>query len=166
MATEDVERTLEGLVRLGIGPWRLYTFDADTVADRTYQGAAADYGLRVAFAAVGDVAFEVMQPLHGPSVIRDFLNAHGEGVHHLAFDCNGLAWQQRLDSFADRGFPCLQSGRFAGANSFAFFDTEAATGTTFETHAMPENFSWPQPQAWYPAAPPDTSSPSNSKTAG
>lgn len=155
-ATRDLHRTMEGLVRLGIGPWRIYTFDAATMQEQRYRGAPADYGLLVAFSAVGEVAFEIMQPLHGPSVIRDFLDAHGEGVHHLAFDCAGVSWQQRLDTFADRAFPCLQSGRFAGGNSFAFFDTEAATGTTFETYAFPEHFTWPEPQEWYPGPPPAT----------
>lgn len=155
-ATEDLHRTMEGLVRVGIGPWRVYTFDAATVQDRTLRGAPVDHGLLVAFSSVGDVAFEIMQPLHGPSVIRDFLDARGEGVHHLAFDCAGVSWQQRLDTFTDRGFPCSQSGRFAGGNSYAFFDTEAATGTTFETYAFGDDFSWPEPQEWYPGPPPPT----------
>ena len=154
LATEDLHRTMAGLVRLGVGPWRVHTFDATTVAERTYFGAPADYGLRVAFAAVGDVAFELMQPLHGPSITRDFLDARGEGVHHLAFDCAGVGWQQRLDGFTDRGFPCSQSGRFAGGNAFAFFDTEAATGTTFETYAFAEGHVWPEPEEWYPGPPP------------
>ena len=154
-ATRDLQRTMAGLVQMGIGPWRVHTFDAATVQERTYRGVPADYSLRVAFAAVGETAFEIMQPLHGPSVIRDFLDARGEGVHHLAFDCAGAAWQQRLDTFTDRGFPCSQSGRFAGGNTFAFFDSEPATGTTFETYAFGEDFTWPEPERWYPGPPPE-----------
>ncbi len=45
--TADHRRTMAGLVRLGIGPWRVYTFDSATVTDRTYRGAAADYAIKV-----------------------------------------------------------------------------------------------------------------------
>jgi len=47
-----------------------------------------------------------------------------------------------------------QSGRFAGANSFAFFDTESTTATTFETYLIPDGFVWPEPEEWFPASPP------------
>jgi methylmalonyl-CoA/ethylmalonyl-CoA epimerase len=61
--TADYRRTMEGLVRLGIGPWRVYTFDSTTVTDRTYHGSSADYAIKVCFADVGDMAVEIMQPL-------------------------------------------------------------------------------------------------------
>src|SRR5688500_8123044 len=37
-ATEDCRQTMEGMVRLGIGPWRVYTFDGSTVTEREYGG--------------------------------------------------------------------------------------------------------------------------------
>jgi len=153
-ATEDCERTMAGMTRLGMGPWRVYTFDATTVEDRVLGGRPADWELRVAFADVGGTAMEIMQPLRGSSIIRQFLDAHGEGIHHIAFDCENLAWDERQREFADRGFPCSQAGRFASGNSFAFFDDETATTTTFETYRMPADFVWPPPDEWFPSPPP------------
>jgi hypothetical protein len=152
--TADHRRTMEGLVRLGIGPWRVYTFDSATVTARTYRGADADYAIKVCFADVGDLAVEIMEPLYGPSIFQEFLDAHGEGIQHVAFDCEEKPWEQRAAEFERRGFPQIQSGRFMDANAFAFFDTEAATGTTFETYSIPTGFVWPEPQEWYPAPPP------------
>jgi hypothetical protein len=157
--TADHRRTMEGLVRLGIGPWRVYTFDSATVTERTYRGAAADYAIKVCFADVGDLAVEIMQPLHGPSIFQEFLDAHGEGIQHIAFDCGEKPWDERLGEFGRRGFPLVQSGRFMDANGFAFFDTEAATGTTFETYSIPPGFVWPDPEEWYPAPPPQGQAP-------
>ncbi|WP_294567705.1 VOC family protein [uncultured Arthrobacter sp.] len=154
IVTADHRKTMEGLVRLGIGPWRVYTFDSATVTDRTYHGEAADYAIKVCFADVGDLAVELMQPLYGPSIFQEHLDKHGEGVHHLAFDCEELPWEQRLEQFTQRGFPSTQSGKFMGQNAFAFFGTEAATTTTFETYTIPEGYQWPEPEEWYPAAPP------------
>lgn len=42
LVTRDHQRTMEGLVRLGIGPWRVYTFDSRTVTERRYQGRDAE----------------------------------------------------------------------------------------------------------------------------
>jgi methylmalonyl-CoA/ethylmalonyl-CoA epimerase len=64
--TADHQRTMEGMVRLGIGPWRVYTFDSLTVSEQTYGGVEADWAIKVCFADVGDLALEIMQPLHGP----------------------------------------------------------------------------------------------------
>ena len=33
---------------------------------------------------VGDMGFELLQPLEGPSIYRDWLDEHGEGLHHVA----------------------------------------------------------------------------------
>ncbi|UUZ59928.1 VOC family protein [Nocardioides sp. B-3] len=157
-ATEDLQRTMEGMLRLGIGPWRVYTFDGSTVTDREYGGEPADWGLKVAFADVGDIAFELMQPLYGPSIIREFLDTSGEGVHHIAFDCGETAWDSRAEEFGRRGFPCSRAGRFMDSNAFAFFDTAGATTTTttttFETYTIPQGFVWPEPEMWFPAPPP------------
>lgn len=152
--TRDHRRTMEGLVRLGIGPWRVYTFDSRTVTDRTYRGQEADYAIKVCFADVGDLAVEIMQPLYGPSIFQEYLDTHGEGIQHIAFDVEQRAWSDRLAEFEGRGFPLVQSGRFMDANAFAFFDTEASTGTTFETYSIPHDFEWPEPEEWFPAPPP------------
>lgn len=61
--------------------------------------------------------------------MREFLDTHGEGIHHLAFDCHGALWNQRIANFWARGFGVTQSGRWLDRNSFSFFDTEAATTT-------------------------------------
>ena len=85
--------------------------------------------------------------------IRDYLDKHGEGIHHIAFDCDGMPWDRRLEMFADRGFASTQSGRWLDQNSFNFFDTEAATTTCFETYHFPPGFVYPEPERWFPAPP-------------
>jgi methylmalonyl-CoA/ethylmalonyl-CoA epimerase len=158
LVTEDHERTMEGLVRLGIGPFRIYTFTPDSVAGQTYDGKPSTFSLKVCFATNDDLTFEIMQPLSGRTIMRDFLDKHGEGIHHVAFDCNGAPWDQRPTLFTERGFAPTQSGRWLDQNSFSFFDTEAATTTCFETYHFPVGFSYPEPERWYPGPPPDTSS--------
>ena len=157
--TADHQRTMEGLVRLGIGPWRIHTFDSSTLTDPTYRGEPAEFAIKVCFADVGALAVEIMQPLAGPSIFAEHLARHGEGIHHVAFDIERRPWDERLAAFTERGFPVIQSGRFNLQNAFAFFDTEDATGTTFETYDIPPGYVWPEPEAWFPAPPPTARAP-------
>lgn len=154
LVTEDYRRTMAGLVRLGIGPFRVYTFDNRSLAAPTYRGQDSPFSLKVAFAHNAGMSWEVMQPLSGRTIMREFLDAHGEGIHHLAFDGDGASWDQRVEEFTARGFPRTQSGRWLDQNAFAFFDTEAATTTCFETYHFPEDFVFPEPEQWYPGPPP------------
>jgi len=154
IVTEDYRRTMAGLVRLGIGPFRVYTFDHNSVTFPTYRGTTARFSLRVCFATNNGLTWEIMQPLSGPTIMREFLDKHGEGIHHLAFDCEGAPWDERVAAFAGRGFGPIQSGRWVDQNRFCFFDTEAATTTCFETYHFPDNFEYPDPEEWYPAPPP------------
>jgi methylmalonyl-CoA/ethylmalonyl-CoA epimerase len=155
LVTEDHQRTMEGLVRLGIGPFRVYMFSQESVTGQTYRGDPTEFSLRVCFATNNGLTFEIMEPISGRSIIREYLDQHGEGIHHIAFDCDGLPWDRRLKMFADRGFAATQSGRWLDQNSFAFFDTEAATTTCFETYHFPPDFVYPEPERWFPAPPPD-----------
>ncbi len=157
IVTEDHRRTMAGLVRLGIGPFRVHTFDDDSLAAPTYRGEDSPFSLKVCFATNNELTWEIMQPLTGRTIMREFLDAHGEGIHHVAFDCDGMPWDQRLASFTARGFPLTQSGRWRDQNSFAFFDTESATTTCFETYHFPDGFQWPEPDEWYPGPPPQHS---------
>ncbi len=123
IVTEDHRRTMAGLVRLGVGPFRVYTFDDANLADATYRSEPSPFSLKVCFATNRGLTWEIMQPLTGRTIMREFLDTHGEGIHHVAFDCDDAPSDQRVASFAARGFASTQSGRWVDQNSFSFFDT-------------------------------------------
>ena len=150
IVTRDHKRTMEGLWRLGIGPWQIHTFSPENVANQTYRGQPSPFVLKVCFAQVGGMIWELMEPVSGATIFADFLEQHGEGIHHLAFDCNNILFEERLAEFERRGFPLVQSGSWMGRNHFAFFETEHATTTCFETYAFPNDWQYPEPEAWYP----------------
>ena len=75
------------------------------------------------------MTYEIIQPVSGPTIFAEYLEKNGgvEGLHHVAFDCNNVRWEERLKSFEDRGFRCAQSGVWKGKNGekgchFAFFE--------------------------------------------
>ena len=108
--------------QLGIGPWTAYRLEPPRLQDMRYHGEPAQFSLRHALAWQGDVQFELVQPLSGPSIFRDHLDERGEGLHHVGkyVADHAAAVEQALAS----GFMLLQSARGFGAEgdgAFAYF---------------------------------------------
>lgn len=149
IVTADCRKVMTGLSALGIAPWRVYTFSPENTKDQTYRGRPAEFSMRVCFAQSGDMVWEVIQPLSGPTIFQDFLDGHGEGIHHVAYDCNDMPFHERLQELERRGFNLAQSGSWEGKCHFAFFETEGATTTCFETYAFDVDWEYPEPDEWF-----------------
>ena len=62
---------------------------------------ADGYGMRAQMYRVANVDFELMEPNSSGGVIRTFLDRHGEGFHHLAFEVKDL--QNTINVLKKRG---------------------------------------------------------------
>lgn len=134
--TPNMRETLAGLCRLGIGPFKIFSFNSKTVTDMKFENEAADFEIEVAFAQQsqedGGMIWEVMTPIRGPSVMQEFLDRTGGkgGIQHVCFDfCDkkdatmmtGSITEARAEAakrrklFEDRGFQVKQSGVWKGA---------------------------------------------------
>ncbi len=154
VVTRDFHRTMEGLVRAGIGPWRVYTFGPETVSEMTYRGQPASYSMRLGLAFSGTMMWEIIEPLTGPIIYEEFLEKHGEGIHHVAFNVNNIPWEERIAAFKARGYELIQSGIWCERVPYAYFETEGDTTTTMEIFDIPADFVMPEPEEWYPGPPP------------
>lgn len=59
-----------------------------------------------------------------------------------------------MKGFAERGFECVQSGKWmvGGVSEFAFFEKgREGLGTCFETIGFEEGWEYPEPDEWFPA---------------
>lgn len=85
----DLERSTAALTEIfGIGPFHTVEWPPAGRHDleRYYHGQRGDFTARMAFALVGPVELELIQPLEGHSIWADFLRDHGEGIHHIRFN--------------------------------------------------------------------------------
>jgi hypothetical protein len=154
LVTRDHVRAMAGMCRLGIGPWRVYTFDSRTNLTRTQiRGVPQPLAMKLCMAFVGGLMWEIVEPVMGPTIYEDFLARHGEGVHHVAMACGQVPWAERVAELERRGFACIQSGVWLDRVPWAYFGTEEATGTIFEIYDIPPDFVLPEPERWYPAPP-------------
>ena len=152
VVTRDLKRTCDGFVQMGIGPWRVYTFGPETVRDQTYRGKPAQYSMRLALATSGTMMWEVIEPLEGPSIYKDFLAKGAEGVQHVGQNCQGVPFDQQVAKFEQRGLRNIQAGQWHGVR-YAYFGTEELIGTTVEIFDFPADFAWPEAEEWIPAKP-------------
>jgi methylmalonyl-CoA/ethylmalonyl-CoA epimerase len=153
VVTRDHRRILEGFVKFGIGPWTIRTVDGDNVK-AIYRGRPADFSVKVCLANSQNMNWEVIEPIRGQSIYADFLEQHGEGVQHLAFSCNGMDYNDRVREFASRGCTAIQHGVLFNGIEFHYFATGDDLQTTLEVYRVPPGFTFPEPDAWYPAPPP------------
>ena len=133
----------------GIGPWGIWTFDPSTVKDMSIRGQRVDYAMRVAIATIGDVMWELIQPLDDRSIYAEFLKKHGEGLHHILFEVDNF--EDTVTLFRDKSIGVLQDGTWKGNIKYAYFDTEADLSTIAEIYTPPaEGEEFPPPEATYP----------------
>ena len=114
--------------------------------------------MSMSIAWTGAMQWEIVEPLEGRTIYNDFLDEHGEGVHHVAFagrneDGSEMPYDDQIAEFASRGFPVIQSGLIKDFVKFHYFDTEEATSTMFEIYSL-KGRDLPEPDEWIPVPPP------------
>lgn len=111
----------------GVGPFQvLPEVDMDGVILR---GKPVDTRIKVAFAKSDKIEIEFIQPVQGENVYTEFLDARGDGIHHLGFQVDDMnAWKAQ---FAARGFEPVFH-RDMGVMEFAYFDTSEVGGLMLE----------------------------------
>lgn len=111
IVVKDVELVAQNFWNiLGIGPWTFIDWELPLVYDRKYHGNPAWAREKIALADVGGVQLEISQPVDGPSIYGDWLEEHGEGLHHLNFLVDDVDETEKL--LAMDGFKSLQGGRY------------------------------------------------------
>ena len=154
LVVRDLDATLKEYVeRLNIGPWWVTLYAPPRLTDMRIRGKAISYSMKLAIAWTGHTMWELIEPVDGPSIYKEFLQCHGEGVHHLLVEHDGTEFDAALAAFTASGLPPLMEGRF-GDVRFAYVESEGPLKTTLELVHRPVNFVRPPPDYWYPAAPP------------
>jgi hypothetical protein len=94
----------------------------------TYRGKEANYGLKLAVINAKDRGFviELHEPLGGDSTFQEFLDKHGQGVHHLGF-CVGEKRDALIGELEEMGYEMRTIGYYPGS-SWTIVDSEENLG--------------------------------------
>ena len=125
IVVKDVDKVIESWSSLfGIGPWTIREMSGTDAKGRSWK-------VRLAFAYLGPVQIELIQPVEGRIFHSAFLETQGEGLHHLGFyvdDVDGEA-----ANLVEQGAKIL----FANPGAFAYLDTGGPGGVIFELIRRP-----------------------------
>lgn len=147
-----VVRNVEKAVRtytdgFGIGPWQFYTMDKTNMHDTKLYGKQAEFSMKVAFADLGGVQLELIEPLD-ESIYTEFLREHGEGLHHIA--CAVDDFDETTVACKAQGADVILEGMTRAGMGYAYIDTREALSCITEIYRIPANLEFLPPDKTYP----------------
>ena len=135
IVVRDIDEALERYNRaLGWGPWNVYEHKPPALHHTFLHGKPTEFTMIGAETHVGPIVVELLQPEHGPSIYKEWLDAHGEGLHHIAVMRPTPAESEATKHhFDDLGAKVLMEGRIGETIHFYYLDTEPLLKVIFES---------------------------------
>lgn len=119
---------------LKIGPWDVRHFSPENCSYFEVNGKQVTEGFDfiAAVAWVGDIEFELVQPIEGPNVYWDVLKKKGPCLHHFKVVIHNVEeLQEYLKELGEKGIPITQTGWIDG-DVHAYLGTEEKFGFIIE----------------------------------
>jgi methylmalonyl-CoA/ethylmalonyl-CoA epimerase len=130
IVVRDLDATMRKYVDdYGIGPWTIFEFNPGNAKTLREYGQPVKRSWRVAVAMVGQLQWELIEPLDDESIYARFLAEQGGGVHHIAVAAQ--SFDEMLAMEAKRGNDVVLSGEFEGVK-VAYLDTHRDLGVILE----------------------------------
>lgn len=135
IVVKDIDEALERYHRaLGWGPWNIYEHKPPSLHDTYLHGEATDFTMIGAETHVGEIVVELLQPVDGPSIYKEWLDSHGEGLHHIAVMRPDPAESEAtMRRFKEMGAGVLMEGRIGDSIHFYYLDSEPLLKVIFES---------------------------------
>lgn len=132
IVVRDIDKTMrEYSERLGWGPWKVYEHVSPVLHDTHLRGEAEEYSMLGAETMVGDIGYELIQPLSGNTIYQEFLDKHGEGVQHIGVMKHSEAESEAL--IQDVGADKVMGGRIGENIEYYYLDTQDSLGVVIES---------------------------------
>lgn len=132
IVVRDVEvRARAFAEKFSIGPWRIRV--VSTPSNRaSVRGEPVDYTLKFGHARVGPVTLELVETVEGRTIYQEFLEEHGEGLHHIGVP-TPVPFEAQLEKWRGQGVEPLQANRMEDPEEgWAYMDTQDIVGCILE----------------------------------
>jgi methylmalonyl-CoA/ethylmalonyl-CoA epimerase len=145
----DLEKSVRNYWEVsGIGPWSFYTMDQSNMLNTKVNGKDAKFSMRVALADLAGLQIELIQPIDGQNIYAEFLNEHGEGIHHIA--CAVDDFDKTIATLKNKGVNVIQEGITTAGLGFAYLDMRNEMACITEIYKIPAGATYPPPEKAYP----------------
>jgi hypothetical protein len=113
--------------RYGVARWLRINDVAFSADHCSVRGVPTDYVIHVSIAYAGDQQVELIQPVTGHNIYAEFLDAHGPGLHHVAYVVEDLP--SALERARAAGADVVQQGGFGALGmDFAYVSSTHVGG--------------------------------------
>ena len=131
LAVHDLERTMELYWRaFGWSGWDVFDHQPPAHQNTELRGEQVHYTLKGAEVMVGSLNFELLEPVDGPSLWKEFIAERGEGIASIAVMFHTLGEGEAVKrEFAERGMPVTMK---ANIGDNAITDATSATGRSVQ----------------------------------
>ncbi|MBN1380769.1 MAG: VOC family protein [Deltaproteobacteria bacterium] len=124
----DLDKSLENYKAVGIATFQPeFLIDSSTFAEYLVYGKTPDpvVKTRGAMGKMGPLGIELLQPVAGETVHKEFLESKGEGIGHIAYIVDDL--EAETAQLVEKGFPVILSIKNQGqtARSAVYIDTRS-----------------------------------------
>ena len=127
---KDVGKTASAYAQVfGISTPEIVPIAGDSFANTNYRGGPSTAQGKGAFFDLGTVQMELIEPVGAPSTWNDFLQTHGEGLHHIAFKTQDMG--EAREYLASKGMETIQQGGWDGGQ-YAYVDGASRLGLILE----------------------------------
>jgi methylmalonyl-CoA/ethylmalonyl-CoA epimerase len=135
LVVDDLDATMERYYQaFGWRDWQVFDHVPPMHHDTELRGAPVDYSLRGAEVMVGSVNFELLQPLDGPSLWKEFRAARGEGPMSIAVMFDTVEESETVKSeFAKLGIEVNMRARIGDHIEYYYLDTQDQFGVAIES---------------------------------
>ena len=94
-----------------------------------YRGKDGEVNTKIAISRQFNTQIELIQPISGESIHKEFLDKGREGLHHISFYVENI--ETYIKFFEKQGLEMVYYGSI-GKQVYAYFDTEEALGMFLE----------------------------------
>ena len=130
LVVRDIERSAKAYADVfGMEMPKIIVTDPEELAHTKFRGASTHARAKLAFFKMGQLSLELIEPVGEPSTWKEFLDAHGEGVHHIAFQVEGM--DQVLEFLEGKGISVVQRGDYTGGR-YSYVGSAPVLGVIIE----------------------------------
>jgi methylmalonyl-CoA/ethylmalonyl-CoA epimerase len=128
VVVRDLEKTIEYLTSLGIGPFKYR--DGAATDEKRFNGKPAEWKTKATITSMGKIDLVLLQPIEGESPWKEFLESKGEGIHHICFRVENI--EEEINKLTSKGVKIIASGKGKTGGGFAYLATDVLGGIIIE----------------------------------
>ncbi len=127
---QDIEKTGAAWAELlGTEMPEIVITDPVEIANTEYKGALTPARAKLAFFEMENITIELIEPVGQPGTWKEYLDSHGQGVHHIAFNVRSM--EEKVVLLEQKNMPLLQRGDYTGGR-YSYINSLPKLGVLLE----------------------------------